>query len=160
MTRLWAPTGSRPVAPKDQRYASAYIFGAVCPLEGKAAALILPVCNSWAMGQHLAEIGGQIDEDTHVALIVDGAGWHSSTELEIPDNITLISLPPYSPELNPVERIWHYLRSHWLSSRVFTDSDAVIDACVDAWNRFVAKPELIASLCHVAWATPPLIVQK
>ena len=63
--------------------------------------------------------------------------------------------PPYSPELNPAERIWHFLRSHWLSSRVFADLEDVIGACVDAWNRFVADPDLIASLCHVAWAIPP-----
>lgn len=66
-----------------------------------------------------------------------------------------ILLPPYSPELNPAERIWHFLRSHWLSNRVFADLEDVIGACVDAWNRFVADPDLIASLCHVAWAIPP-----
>jgi hypothetical protein len=145
------------VAPKDQCYASAYIFGAVCPLEGKAAALVLPVCNSWAMQRHLTEISCQIPEEAHAALVVDGIGWHPSNELEIPDNITLIPLSPYSPELNPVERIWRYLRSHWLSNQVFDDIDAVIDACVDAWNRFVAQPELIASLCHVAGAIPPRV---
>jgi len=73
----------------------------------------------------------------------------------VPDSITIILLPPYSPELNPAERIWHFLRSHWLSSRVFADLEDVIGACVDAWNRFVADPDLIASLCHVAWAIPP-----
>jgi hypothetical protein len=146
------------VAPKDQRYASAYIFGAVCPLEKKAAALILPVCNSWAMTQHLAEISRQIAEDAHAVIVVDGAGWHSARELVTPDNITLITLPPYSPELNPVENLWHYLRSHWLSSQVFADIDAIIDACVGAWNRFVAEPALIASVCRVDWAMPPPVV--
>lgn len=155
LTRLWARTGSRPTAPKDLRFAAAYIFGAVCPQQRTAAALVMPVCNTAAMNHLLQEIGTQLAADAHAVLITDGAAWHRSGQLVVPDSITIILLPPYSPELNPAERIWHFLRSHWLSSRVFADLDDVIGACVDAWNRFVADPDLIASLCHVAWAIPP-----
>ncbi|MGA8756986.1 MAG: transposase, partial [Stellaceae bacterium] len=81
-----------------------------------------------------------------------GAGWHDSQALEIPDNITLLALPSYSPELNPVERIWHYLRSHWLANSVFRSLADIMDACEMAWNRFAADPNLIRSLCAVAWA--------
>ena len=101
--------------------------------------------------------GSMIAADAAV-IVVDGAGWHSARELVTPDNITLITLPPYSPELNPVENLWHYLRSHWLSSQVFADIDAITDACVGAWNRFVAEPALIASVCRVDWAMPPPVV--
>jgi putative transposase len=155
LTRVWAPTGSRPTAPKDLRFKSGYIFGAVCPIEKKAAAVIMPACNTHAMNHHLQEISVQVGSDAHAVLIVDGAGWHQSRDLVVPNNITLILLPPYSPELNPAEGIWHYLRSHWLSNRVFDSLEAVLDACEDAWNRFAAQPALIASLCHVDWAVPP-----
>jgi hypothetical protein len=70
----------------------------------------------------------------------------------VPDNITLLELPPYSPELNPVERIWHYLRSHWLANSIFSDLKHIMDACEIAWQRFAADHGLIRSLCAVAWA--------
>ena len=105
LTRVWGQTGSRPPAPKDLGFASAYLFGAVCPSEGKAAALIMPVCNTTAMNHHLSEISSQVAADAHAVVILDRAGWHRSQGLVIPANVTLLELPPYSPELNPVERI-------------------------------------------------------
>jgi hypothetical protein len=152
LTRVWGQTGSRPAAPKDLGFASAYVFGAVCPLEGKAAALIMPICNTVAMNHHLCEISSQVAANTHAVVILDGAGWHRSQGLVVPGNITLLELPPYSPELNPVERIWHYLRSHWLANSVFRDLAHIMDACETAWQRFAADHGLIRSLCAVAWA--------
>jgi hypothetical protein len=104
LTRVWRQTGSRPIAPKDLAFASAYLFGAVCPSQGKAAALIMPICNTAAMNHHLSEISSQVASDAHAAVILDRAGWHRSRGLLVPGNITLLELPPYSPELNPVER--------------------------------------------------------
>src|SRR6202035_186661 len=112
LTGVWGQTGSRPAAPKDLGFASAYVFGAVCPVEGKAAGRIMPVCNTGAMNHHLSEISSQVAADAHAVVILDRAGWHRSQGLVVPGNITLLELPPYSPELTPVERIWHYLRSH------------------------------------------------
>src|ERR1700730_2086151 len=150
--------GSRPVAPKDLGFASAYLFGAVCPSQGKAAALIMPLCNTAAMNHHLCEISSQVAADAHAVVILDGAGWHRSQGLVVPSNITLLELPPYSPELNPVERIWHYLRSHWLANSVFASLTDIMDACEMAWNRFATNHDLIRSLCAVSWAPalPPL----
>ena len=105
LARVWGQTGSRPVAPKDLGFASAYVFGAVCPSEGKAAALIMPICNTAAMNHHLSEISSQVAADAHAVVILDRAGWHRSQGLVVPGNITLLELPPYSPELNPVERV-------------------------------------------------------
>ena len=157
LTRVWGQTGSRPVAPKDLGFASAYLFGAVCPSAGKAAALIMPICNTAAMNHHLIEISSQVTTDAHAVVILDGASWHRSQGLVVPGNITLLQLPPYSPELNPVERIWHYLRSHWLANSVFRDLGHIMDACETAWQRFAADHGLIRSLCAVAWApTSPL----
>jgi hypothetical protein len=152
LTRVWGQTGSRPVAPKDLGFASAYLFGAVCPSEGKAAALIMPICNTAAMNHHLNEISSQVAAEAHAVVILDGAGWHRSQGLLVPGNITLLELPPYSPELNPVERIWHYLRSHWLANSVFRRLADIMDACEMAWNRFATNHGLIRSLCAVAWA--------
>jgi DDE superfamily endonuclease len=149
---VWGQTGSRPAAPKDLGFASAYVFGAVCPEQGKAAALIMPICNTAAMNHHLSEISSQVAADAHAVVILDGAGWHRSQGLVVPGNITLLELPPYSPELNPVERIWHYLRSHWLANSVFPSLADIMDACELAWNRFAADHTLIRSLCAIAWA--------
>jgi len=152
LTRVWGQTGGRPAALKDLGFTSAYMFGAVCPGEGKAAAIIMPICNTIAMNHHLREISSQVGAAAHALLVLDGAGWHNSQALAIPDNITLLALPPYSPELNPVERIWHYLRSHWIANSVFRSLTDIMDACEMAWNRFAADPNLIRSLCAVAWA--------
>src|SRR5437764_835463 len=146
-------TGSRPAAPKDLGFVSAYVFGAVCPSEGKAAALIMPICNTLAMNHHLREISSQVASDAHAVVILDRAGWHRSQGLVVPDNITLLELPPYSPELNPVERIWHYLRSHWLANSVFPSLADIIDASAMAWHRLANNHALVRALCAVA--SPP-----
>ena len=112
----------------------------------------MPICNTAAMNHHLSEISSQVAGDAHAVVILDGAGWHRSQRLVVPSNITLLELPPYSPELNPVERIWHYLRSHWLANSVFTSLAEIMDACETAWNRFANNHGLIRSLCAVAWA--------
>jgi DDE superfamily endonuclease len=128
-------------------------FGAVCPSEGKAAALIMPICNTAAMNHHLCEISRQVAADAHAVVILDGASWHKSHGLVVPSNITLLALPPYSPELNPVERIWHYLRRHWLANSVFRSLVDIMDACEMAWNRFATNNGLVRSLCAVAWVS-------
>ena len=104
LTRIWAERGTRPRAPRDTRYIWSYIFGAVCPERAEAAALIMPHADTQAMSAHLAEIAKTVASGAHALLILDGAGWHGSAELEVPDNITLLKLPPYSPELNPMEK--------------------------------------------------------
>jgi len=95
ITSRWAKRGTRPSAPRDQR-ASTYIFGAVCPKEGRGAALILPACNTKAMNLHLVEIARTV-APSHAVLLLDQAGWHLSTRLVVPPNITIIALPPKSP---------------------------------------------------------------
>jgi hypothetical protein len=132
--------GSRPSAPRDQRTASTYIFGAVCPKDGKGAALILPACNTEAMNLHLAEIAEMVAPGAHAVLLADQAGWHMSTRLVVPPNITIIALPPKCPELNPVENVWQFMRDNWLSNRVFKSYDDLVDHCCEAWNKLVDQP--------------------
>ncbi len=152
LTRIWARRGSRPRAPRDTRYEWAYIFGAVCPERAIAAALVLPFANYEAMNLHLREISQAVSQGAHAVLIMDGAGWHISDDLELPDNITPLILPPYAPELNPVENVWQYLRQNKLAIRVFPTQEDIFDACCAAWNDFIATPDRIASITRREWA--------
>jgi transposase len=152
ITRRWAKRGTRPSAPRDQRTASTYIFGAICPKQGKGAALILPACNTEAMNLHLAEIAKAVAPGAHAVLLVDQAGWHLSARLLIPINITILALPPKSPELNPVENIWQYMRDNWLSNRIFKSYDDIVDHCCYAWNTLVDRPWKIMSIGLRQWA--------
>jgi len=152
ITRRWARRGTRPSAPRDQRTASAYIFGAICPKQGKGAALVLPRCNSAAMTLHLAEIAKAVAPGAHAVLMLDQAGWHRSDKLVVPANITLLPLPPRCPELNPVENVWQYLRENWLSNRIFRSQGDILDHCCYAWNRLTAQPWTIMSIGLRNWA--------
>jgi transposase len=153
LTRVWAERGSRPAAPKDCRYAWAYLFGAVCPARGVGAGLVLPAANARAMSLHLAEISSQVAPGAHAVVVMDGAGWHQTGgELRVPPNITPLHLPPYAPELNPVENVWAFLRSNKLSNRVFESYDTILDACADAWNWPTAQPERITTIASRPWA--------
>jgi hypothetical protein len=152
ITRRWAKRGTRPSAPRDQRTASTYIFGAVCPKQGKGAALILPTCNTEAMNLHLVEIAATVAPGAHAVLLVDQAGWHLSTGLVVPPNITIMALPPKCPELNPVENVWQFLRDNWLSNRVFKSYDDLVDHCCVAWNKLVNQPWRIMSIGLRQWA--------
>src|ERR1017187_281320 len=106
LTRIWAKRGTRPRMPRDQRHTNAYIFGAVCPSRDKGVALVLPDSDTHAMNLHLAAVSKHIAPGAHAVMIVDGAGWHIADALLVPDNISLLFLPPYSPELNAQENIW------------------------------------------------------
>ena len=150
--RRWARRGTRPAAPQDQRTASTSIFGAICPKEGKGAALVLPRCHTEAMNLHLAEIATAVAPGAHAALLLDRAGWHLSDRLTVPPNITLVPLPPRCPELNPAENVWQFMRDNWLSNRVFGSYAAIVEQCCDAWNRLVDQPWRIMSIGRRDWA--------
>lgn len=129
-----------------------YIFGAICPKKGKGAGLVLPYCDTGAMQEHLAEISQAVDPGAHAVLILDQAGWHVTPKLKVPENITLMFLPPRSPELNPVENVWQFMRDNWLSNRVFRDYDDIVDQCCRAWNRLIDQPWKIMSIGLRDWA--------
>lgn len=146
LVRQWARRGTRPRQPADQRYESAYLFGAICPARGVGAALAMPFADTHAMQAYLDEIARTVAKGAHAVLLLDRAGWHTTAKLAVPKNISLIFLPSRSPELNPVENIWQYLRANWLSNRVFDSYDDIIDAACDAWNRLVDQPKTITSI--------------
>ncbi len=105
------------------------------------------------MNRHLGEISANVTPGAHAVLTIDGAGWHQTGDkLRVPNNITLLHLPPYSPELNPVENVWAYLRGNKLSNRVFDTSDAIVEACSDAWRWLTSQPDRITSIGTRSWA--------
>ena len=127
IARRWARRGTRPRAPQDQRTSSVSIFGAICPQQGKGAALVLPRCDTPAMNLHLAEVAQAVAPGAHGVMLMDRAGWHRAKELVVPDNLTLVLLPARAPELNPVENIWQtvcsLLKRRWLVPRYAASED-------------------------------------
>ena len=151
---VWAPVGSCPLMVKDNRHDSVHLFGAICPARGVGAAIIMPAANTEAMNEHLKEISTQVTAGGHAVLILDGAGWHqTSGELSTPDNITLLPLPPYAPELNPMENVWEYLRANKLCAVVWDTYDAIVEACRAAWQFLTDDPDRIRSIGTRDWAS-------
>jgi hypothetical protein len=105
-THGWAPKGSRPPVPIDTRYANAYIFGTFCPARDTAVGLILPCANTAMLPLHLTQISAQLPPQVHAAMLTDGAGGHRAAALRIPGNITLIAIPPSTPQCNTAEKLW------------------------------------------------------
>lgn len=112
----------------------------------------MPHANTEALNAHLAEIGRAVEPGAHAVVMLDQAGWHTSLALEVPGNITLMPLPPRSPELNPVENVWQFMRENWLSNRVFKSYDDILDHCCQAWNNLASQPARIASIGTRKWA--------
>jgi DDE superfamily endonuclease len=138
---------------RDNRHDSAYLFGAICPARAVGAAMITPAANTEAMNLHLAEISSQIAADAHAVVVCDGAGWHQRGQnLQVPANISLLSLPPYSPELNPMEKVWDYLRQNKLCSTVWDTYEDILEACKIAWNFLIVDPDRIRSIGSHDWA--------
>jgi transposase len=146
-TNVWAATGSRPTAIRQTEYQYLWVLGAVCPDTGQAEGLLSPHLNSEVVNVFLEQFSTALAPSDHAVMIWDGAGFHRSKQLRVPDNITLLSLPAYSPELNPIENLWHYLKSHYWSHRAYADYDALEQAAVEAWQHAVLDPERIKSVC-------------
>ena len=150
---MWAKRGSRPRAPRDRRYDWAYLFGAACPQRGVAAGLVMPTANAEAMSLHLEEISRKVAPGAHAVLVFVGAGYLGAGTVRAPVNVTLFRLPPYAPELNPIENVWEYLRANKLAITVFDDYDDIVAKTCQAWNFFATDPVRIASITSRTWAT-------
>lgn len=150
ISRTWFTRGKRPRLVRQQQFLNAYIFSAACPAKDKAVGFISPVCNKEAMQIHLDMISQSVQG--HAVILLDGAGWHSANSLVIPQNITLMKLPPYSPELNPKENFWQSLKSIYLSNKVFSSVEHIMEACSEAWLDFVNIKGNVKRLCTRKWA--------
>lgn len=156
MTRMWARRGTRPTAVKQTRYEWVYLYAAVEPTTGHSTALIAPGVNTGTMSVFLEMLARDIretgDPDDVGLVIMDQAGWHVSKRLKIPRNIFILKLPPYSPELNPVENLWHWIRSHHTSNRAFRDRDHLEEQLGIAW-RSITRQRL-RSVCRCPYMLP------
>jgi transposase len=138
---------------RDDRHDSAWLFGAVCPERAVGAALVMPWVSSEAMSLHLAEIGKTVSPGAHAILVCDGAGWHQlGGRLQVPENVSILHLPGYAPELNPIENVWEYLRGNHLSISVWDTYDQIVDACCRAWNSFINNVKRVSSVTTRCWA--------
>ncbi len=136
----------RPPGLVDQRYKSLYLFAACRPGTGEAFALALPRADIGTMAVFLEHFSRQLAPDGHAVLVLDQAGWHDERALSVPANITLLPLPSASPQLNPVERVWLYLRERYLSHLVLDDYHALLDATCRAWNKLMDETGRLATL--------------
>ena len=156
-TRVWYERGVRPPGVVDQRFESLYLFAACRPGTDETFALALPRVNADAMTIFLEHFAHQLEPGVHVVLVLDQAGWHDVRALRVPETITLLPLPPASPQLNPVERVWLYLRERYLSHRVLEDYEAVLDAVCRAWNRLLDETGRLTTLTAYPYLTASAI---
>lgn len=127
---------------------------AACPASGRAEGLVSQRLDAGVVQQFLEQLSATIPAGVHVVLAWDGAGWHTARRVVAPANITLVALPPYAPELNPVERLWHYLREHHWSNRVYRDAEALEEAAVTGWQKVCLDPSRIRTVCRCEYAQP------
>lgn len=127
-------------------------MGAVCPQTGQTVGLLSPNMNTPVVNLFLEQFTKETDPEVHVVLVWDKAGFHTSNDLKVPENVTIVPLPAYSPELNPLENLWHYLRSHYWANRSYADYDDLRLAAIDAWQQAALDSDIIKSVCHVPYA--------
>ena len=147
LTRVWAPTGSRPVAVRQTQYQYLWVLTAVCPGSGAAEGLISPSLNTGVINAFLRQFSAALATDVHAVLVWDGAGFHTANALEVPANVSILRMPPRSPELMPVENLWHYEREHYWANRAYDDYAALEDAARDGWRAVCLDPEKVKTIC-------------
>jgi transposase len=150
LRHCWVPKDLVPIAARQMIREYIYVFSSVCPQTGELYSLILPACNTDAMQLFLNGLSSRYNH-YRVILLIDKAGWHTSSKLFIPQNISLWHLPPYSPELNPVELIWRELRKRYFNNQLFDDLDALEDKLVESLKDFSKDAEAIKQLTNFSW---------
>jgi transposase len=148
-TGVWSLTGNNIEYENQDGFLNSWIFGAVNPKTGEKFGLILPKLDSDNMQIFLDEFSKTIMKGEHVIMILDGSYAHKNSILIIPENISFIFLPPYSPKLNPIERLWKWIKSHYLAFKKYSNIEEIIDSGVDGWNKTSA--EIIKSVCKCSY---------
>jgi transposase len=151
IARVWALRGSRPRAGRQTGFTSLYVLAAVCAATGAMSALIMPEMNIEVINLFLEQFSRELPAGVHAVLIWDGAGFHTGADLVVPGNVSLIQLPPYSPELNPVENLWHYLRSHHWSNRRYRDYDELQAEAVRSLCAVREDIETVKTVCNAPY---------
>ena len=148
ITRVWAAKGSRPRAVRQNGREWLYVLMAVCAATGAASALIMPELNTAVVNLFLEQFSREVPAGVHAVLIWDGAGFHTGGDLVVPGNVSLIRLPPYSPELNPVENLWHYLRSHHWSNREYEGYEGLQEEAIRSVRAVCEDVEKLKTICN------------
>ncbi len=160
LSRVWARKGSRPRIPRDRRFGYCYLFSAACPERKRAVGHVCSRANTVEMNRHFGDISAAVEPGSHAVVVLDGAGWHKSRDLDIPTNLSLLHLPPYSPELNPMENVFEYLKSNHLANRVFKLVEDVCTGVTMAWLAFENNPDLIKSITARKWAAAEAVNEE
>ncbi|WP_165813831.1 IS630 family transposase [Terrimonas sp.] len=151
LSRCWVSTGQRAVVTQQLIREYTYAYTAVCPANGQCFSIISPVNNTDAMNIFLDQLSQKYSIH-NLIIILDGAGWHTSKSLKIPANIALLRLPPYSPELNPVEHLWDYIREQkGFNNHTFNSLKHVEDQLELALKQIANENDIIKSLCNFSW---------
>jgi len=148
--RCWAPRGIRPNVPNQIVREYTHAFVAISPHNGGMDSLILPQVNEQTMSIFLREVSNRHPDD-FILMVMDGAGWHRAKALIVPENMALIFLPPYSPELNPVEHVWEHIRENGFRNKAFNSIDAVEDQLMQSLQTLENDPASVASMTGFPW---------
>jgi transposase len=154
--RRWAEKGSSPRALVHGGFKSVWLFGAFCPARDIGVAIVTDSVNAEAMSAHLAAISQAVLPANHAAVLVDNASFHATAKkLVVPANLTLVPIPSHSPELNPGEEVWHFLKGGPLLHQVYRTIEEIMDTCCAAWRSLIGEPGRIRSLCSYPWLMLP-----
>jgi putative transposase len=148
ITRVWARKGSRPRAVRQNGREWLYVLMAVCAGTGATSALIMPELDTAVVNLFLEQFSRELPAGVHAVLIWDGAGFHTGGDLVVPSNVSLIRLPPYAPELNPVENLWHYLRSHHWSNRAYEGYKSLEEEAIRSLCAVCQDVERLKTICN------------
>jgi transposase len=156
LSSVWAKRGTRPVVERQNGRKSVWVFGAVEPLTGRSVSMVSSKANTGTMQEFLRGVSRELVRGAHAVMVLDRAGWHRSGKLRWPSNISPLYLPPYSPELNPVERLWLYMREHHWSNRCYDGLGEIVLAAIED----IAKVDkaTMKSICRTEWVTRGLLV--
>ena len=151
LTRQWALKGTRPTAWRQTQYEYLYVFGAACPQTGQTVGLLAPYLNTDTVNAFFRQFEKEVNPAVHVFMIWDQAGFHMSKKVKVPRNVTIIPLPPYSPQLNPIENLWQYLRQHYWSNRVYEGYDHLRETANAVWHKVCLNRRKIKSICRAKY---------
>jgi hypothetical protein len=150
--RIWVRRKTRPRAINNQRYDWLYAYGFVQPARGQTWWLILPTVRTDVMSHALQEfaVAQAVGSHKRIVLVVDGAGWHTSGQLVVPDGLHLVYLPAHTPELQPAERLWPLLHEG-VANQPFADLEALELVLVDRCRAIMSQTTAVQALTHYHW---------
>ena len=156
LRRCWAPQAIRPLLKSQTIRQYLYAYGAINPVDGNLVSLILPRADTSCMNLFLQEVHAVYPHE-FVVVFLDQAAWHKSKALQVPSNIKLMHIPPYSPEVNPSEMVWKTSRKDFFHNRYFHSLKDVQDHLCKALSYYTVHNEILASACGFQWIVDPIL---